>query len=396
MGKQDDESRFTRRDFLRKAAVGAAAAAGAASGMVPGLPAVLAATSKTRNGMRYRVLGRTKLKVSELSFGTIQTKNAEVIRRGMDLGINYFDTSDDYRDGNSEIDLGKALKGRRDKAVVATKWNTDGKTPAADLLKSLDGSLKRLDMDHVDLIQIHGAENEEQVNSDELWEAFTTARKAGKTRFNGFSSHSNQVTVIRAAIKSGRYDAVLPAHSALTADNIGPVLAEAKKAGVGIIVMKALAAVHDGKGSEAFQGLKGNPYQAAIQWVLKDPNVSTVIVDMPTFDELEQNVAAVTGAVSTAQLEEFEVAVATIAAGTCHLCGACTGQCPAGVRVADIMRYMLYHDGYGDESRALGLYRALPASSTAAACADCGKCRAVCPWGVPVRSRMERAHAVLA
>jgi len=251
-------------------------------------------------------------------------------------------------------------------------------------------------MDHVELIQIHGAENEEQVNSDELWEAFTTARKAGKVRFNGLTAHSNQVAVIRAAIKSGRYDAVLPAHSALTAQNIGPALAEAEKAGVGVIVMKSLAPVHERRDSEALQSLKGNPYQAAIQWVLKDPNVSTVIVDMPTFDELEQNVATVTGAVSTAQIEEFEMAVATIAAGTCHLCGACTGQCPAGVRVADIMRYMLYHDGYGDEPRALGLYRALPVSSTAAACAGCEKCKAVCPWGVQVRSRMERAHAVLA
>jgi predicted aldo/keto reductase-like oxidoreductase len=314
----------------------------------------------------------------------------------MDLGINYFDTASDYRAGNSEIDLGKALKGRRDKAIVAAKWSTDGKRPAADLLKSLDESLKRLNMDHVELIQIHGAENEEQVNSDEVWEAFTTARKAGKVRFSGFAAHSNQVAVIRAAIKSGQYDAVLATHNALTARRVGPALAEAAKAGVGVAVMKALAPAHEHKGSEALRGLKGNPYQAAIQWVLKDPNVSTVIVDMPTFDEVAQNVAGVTGAVSEAHLHEFEMAVAAIAAGTCHLCGACTGQCPAGVRVADIMRYVLYHDGYGDKSRALGLYRALPVSSTAAACADCGKCKAVCPWGVPVRSRMERAHAVLA
>jgi len=204
------------------------------------------------------------------------------------------------------------------------------------------------------------------------------------------------VAVIRTAIKSGRYDTVLPAYNALSASSVGPAVAEAKKAGLGTIIMKSLAPAHEGKGSEAFQDLKGNPYQRAIQWVLKDPNVSTVIVDMPTFDELEQDVAAATGVVSEAEIEEFEVAVAAIAAGTCHLCGACTRQCPAGVRVADIMRYMLYHDGYGDEGRAVALYRTLPVSATAAACADCARCKAVCPWGVPVRSRMERAHAVLA
>ena len=395
MGKQGDENRLTRRDFLKRAAVGAAAAAGATSGIAQGLPAVFAATSKA-GGMKYRTLGRTKLKVSEVSFGTILTGNAAVIHRGLDLGINYLDTAECYREGNSEIDLGKALKGRRDKVFVATKWHTDGKTPAADLLQSLDASLHRLNMDHVDLIQIHGADNEEQVNSDQLWEAFTTGRKAGKARFNGLSIHGNQAAVIRAAIKSGRYDAVLVAHNALTANNVGPAIAEAKKAGVGVVVMKALAPVHDGKGTEAFEKLTGNPYQRAIQWVLNDPNVSTVIVDMPTFDELEQDIAAATGAVTQAHIHEFEVAATSIAASACHLCGACTGQCPAGVQVADIMRYMLYHDGYGDQSRALSLYRSLPAAATAAACADCARCKAVCPWGLPIRSRMERAHAVLA
>jgi predicted aldo/keto reductase-like oxidoreductase len=210
------------------------------------------------------------------------------------------------------------------------------------------------------------------------------------------SDLENQIAVARAVIKSGRFDAMLISYNAFIGERVGPVLEEAVNAGLGTIIMKSLQPVHGANESEIFKGLKGSPYQRAIQWVLRNPNVSTVIVDMPTFDELEQDVAAVTGAVSTAQIEEFEMAVATIAAGTCHLCGACTGQCPAGVRVADIMRYVLYHDGYGDKSRALGLYRALPVSSTAAACADCGKCKAVCPWGVQVRSRMERAHAVLA
>ncbi len=395
MSQTEDRDGLSRRDFLKRAAAGAAATVGAAAGLGPVLPAVLA-VGKAKSGMKYRMLGRTKLKVSEISFGTIRTGNAAVIHRGMDLGINFFDTAECYREGNSEIDLGKALKGRRDKAVIATKWHTEGDTPASELLKSLDQSLKRLGMDHVDLIQIHGAEDEAQVKSDELWEAFTTARKAGKARFNGLSTHGSQAAMIRAAIKTGRYDAVLPAHNALTGDTVATAIAEAKKAGLGVIVMKSLQPAHDGKDTEAFQKLRGNPYQRSIQWVLKDPNVSTVIVDMPTFEELEQDVAAVTGAVSAAELIQFEGAVAMASAGSCRLCGVCTGQCPAGVKVADIMRYMLYHDGYGDRGRALSLYRALPASATAAACGDCAGCKAKCPWGLPVRERMEKAHGVLA
>jgi predicted aldo/keto reductase-like oxidoreductase len=384
---------LSRRDFLRRMA-GTAAALGA-SGLGAGVPGALAAAAaKGRGGMKYRVLGRTKLKVSELGMGTIITGSAAVIQRAMDLGITYFDTAECYREGNSEIDLGKALQGRRDKVVVATKWHTNGHTPAEDLIGSLDASLKRLGMDHVDLIQIHGAETREQVESDELWSAFTTARQAGKVRFNGLSAHSNQAEVIRTAIKTGRYDAVLPAHNALTADSVGPAIAEAHKAGLGVIVMKALAPVHEGKRSEAFQDLPGNPYQQAIRWVLRDPNVSTTIVDMPNFDELTEDYQAVVTPASEAEMERFEGAVRRVAMGSCHLCGACTGQCPRGVRVADIMRHVLYHDGYGNRARATALYRDLAVN--AAVCADCTTCPVVCPWGVPVRSRLERAHAVLA
>jgi predicted aldo/keto reductase-like oxidoreductase len=345
--------------------------------------------------MPRRTLGRTQLKVSELGLGTIKI-NPAVARRSLDFGINFFDTAECYQGGKSEEKLGRALKGRREEAIVATKWHTDGTTPASALLESLDQSLRRLEMDHVDLIQIHGASRVAQVNSDELWEAFLTAKKAGKARFNGLTTHSNQVEVLRAAVASGRYDAVLPSHNALTAERTGPALAEAHKAGVGTIVMKALQPAHEGRAIDAFRDLQGNPYQRAIQWCLKDPNISTVIVDMPTFEQLEEDVAAVTSSTAKAESERFEAAVARLSPGTCHLCGSCTAQCPRGVRVADIMRYRLYHDGYGDRRRAIDLYRAMPAAASAAACTDCDQCQVVCPWGVPVRARMERAHVRLA
>jgi uncharacterized protein len=396
MGDRQSRDGMTRRDFLRRTAAGAAVVAGAASGITATLPVAFAATSSTAGGLKRRLLGNTKLRVSEISFGTIRTGNAEVIRRGLDMGINYIDTAPAYRRGNCETDLGNALKGIRKKVVLATKWQTDGTVPADRLLQSLDMSLQRLQTDHVDFIQIHGAQTEAQVNSDQVWEAFTTARKAGKVRFNGLSTHSNQAAVIRAAIASKRYDAVLVAHNAITGDTLAAAIAEAKRAGLGVVAMKSLQPAHDGKGAEGLKNLKGNPYQQAIQWVLQDRNVSTVIVDMPTFEELEQDVAAATGKVSVAGLQEFEAAVVTAAANSCRLCGACTGQCPAGVRVSDIMRYMLYHDGYGNREYAIESYRELPPSATAAACADCPGCKAVCPWGLPVRARMEEAHTVLA
>ena len=394
--QDQNRAELSRRDFLARAAAGAAAAAGAMSGMGLKLPAALAGKVKKQTGMDYRVLGRTGLKVSELSFGTIRTGNEAVIHWGLDLGINFLDTAECYREGNGEIDLGRALKGRRDRVFVATKWHTDGKTPAADLLKSLDESLQRLSMDHVDIIQIHGAENEAQVNSDELWAAFTTAKQAGKVRFNGLSVHGNHLAIIRAAVKSGRYDTVLPSYNAIST-HVGPGVREAREAGLGVIVMKALAPAHRLRKAPArAQGLQRSPYQLSIQWVLADRNVSTIIVDMPTFDELEEDYAALATAMTQAEKEAFEAALARNTASVCHMCGACTGQCPAGVKVADIMRFVLYHDGYGDRDRAVSLYRALSAGASAAACGDCARCQVVCPWGVCVREQLEKAHAALA
>lgn len=393
---------LTRREFLRGAM---AAAVGAASGL-----RALAASAPNKAALpelKRRVLGRTGLQVSQLGMGTSISLNVAVVQRALDMGVNFFDTAECYENGNAEIALGEAFACRREEVIIATKWHTNGTRPADSLLASLDGSLKRLNMEHVDLIQVHGAEKPEQVTSDELWEAFTRAREAGKARFNGVSLHDNHLEVARAAIKTGRFNALLIPHNPLISETVTPVLQEAAQAGLGVITMKALQPVHAAPEPEALKGLCGNVYQRAIQWALRSPHVSAVIVEMPTFEELEEDVRAASTAASEPEVEEFEEAVASIAVGSCHLCGRCTRQCPAGVRVAEVMRYWLYHQGYGQHERAAALYRRLPARESAATCSTCqplargessavGKCKAICPWGVPIRERMQQAHALLA
>jgi len=173
MESRKDREGLTRRDFLRRAAAGAAATVGAASGLGMALPEVASSWAAARGGMKYRTLGRTNLKVSEVGLGTIKTNSVAVIHRALDLGINYFDTAECYQGGNSEVRLGQALKGRREKAIVATKWHISRGSKPRDLLASLDESLQRLGMDYVELIQIHGAGKAAQVESDVVWEAFS-------------------------------------------------------------------------------------------------------------------------------------------------------------------------------------------------------------------------------
>jgi len=310
--------------------------------------------------------------------------------------VSYFDTAESYQDGESEAKLGEALKGRRDEAVVATKWGWWGKETADDYIAACDASLKRLGTDYIDIIQLHGAASPEHAANEAAWEAFNRLKDAGKVRFNGISMHENQVAVLEAVIESGRFDQVLLVYHAMNAEQMAPMVQKAHEVGIGVVAMKGLAPVHEGKDSGAFAGLPGNPYQQAIRSVLKDKGVATLIVNMPTFEELEEGVTAVRGKADEAEQAAFEKAVSTASVGVCRMCGACTGQCTRGVRVAEVMRYRLYHNGYGDRSRAVALYRALPASAGAAACGDCTECRVVCPWGVPVRKRMQEMHLRLA
>jgi predicted aldo/keto reductase-like oxidoreductase len=356
------------------------------------------ACSPEKQAGERRALGRTELKVFPLGLGAGGIKEAAVARRALDLGVNYFDTAEGYQDGNSEITLGKGLKGRREEAVIATKWGRWGKKTADDYVAACEESLKRLDTDFVDIIQFHCAETKEHVAAahEIAWEAFSRLKDAGKARFNGISAHENQVEVVEAVIESGRFDQMLLVYNAANAAQTGPAIRKAREAGSGVVAMKALAPVHEAKKAEEPVELPEDAYRKAMQWVIADENVSTLIVNMPTFEQLEEGVAAARGTLSPAEKKSYEDAVTQASLGMCHMCGACTGQCVQGVRVAEVMRHRLYHDGYGDRARAVALYRALPRETDAAACSDCAACPVVCPWGVPVQERMMDVHRRLA
>jgi len=376
------DDRLTRRDLLRRAALSAAALAGA------GTPHVFAAKSKQQT-MKYRVLGRTGLKVSELGMGDGQVP---IIHRAIDLGVNYFDTAPSYGEGWHERMLGRSLVGgRRAKAIVATKWYGGS---ADELVKQVEASLKRLQTDYVDIIQIHGAEEAKAIESEERWEAFQRLRKAGKVRFNGFTFHPESTHLVDVAIKSGRYDTMLAFYSVLTAGQTGPAIHAAAKAGLGVVAMKVLQPAVEGKASEALMNLRGSAYHKSIQWTLLDRSITAVNIGITDFDQFSTAYEAIMSPMTLAEKEEFEQAVARLAVGTCHLCGTCLGQCPAAVKIADVMRCLLYHDGHRNFAKARDTYRSL--SVNASPCGECTECVVSCPWQVAVRTRLERAHGLLA
>jgi aryl-alcohol dehydrogenase-like predicted oxidoreductase len=156
--------------------------------------------------MEYRNLGRTGLKVSVACLGTMtfgwepddwgtpEDDCAEIVDKALDLGINFFDTADIYAKGTSEKVLGKALKGKRDSIVLATKchFRMDEKDPNAFgnsrryIVRACEESLKRLKTDYIDLYQIHRPQPE--IPIDETLRGLEDLARAGKIRYAGCST----------------------------------------------------------------------------------------------------------------------------------------------------------------------------------------------------------------
>jgi aryl-alcohol dehydrogenase-like predicted oxidoreductase len=182
------EDGFTRRQFLELTTASAVAAGG------------LAWAAEARDGIPYRVLGRTGEKVSLVGVGgahigqqSDEQESLRIIRAALDRGINFLDNSWDYNDGKSEERMGKALKdGYRQKAFLMTKIDGRTKESAA---RQLDESLKRLQTDHVDLLQFHEIIRME--DPDRIFapggalETVLAAKKAGKVRHIGFTGHKS-------------------------------------------------------------------------------------------------------------------------------------------------------------------------------------------------------------
>ena len=143
--------------------------------------------------LAYRDLGRTGVKVTSLSFGCMTTSDASVIEHAADAGIVHFDTARAYQNGNNERMLGAALKSRRSKVVISSKSaSKTGKEALADL----DTSLRELGTDYLDIWYLH-MKNEPAEVTDDLLEAQRIAKKTGKIRLAGVSTHFNMDRMLR-------------------------------------------------------------------------------------------------------------------------------------------------------------------------------------------------------
>jgi aryl-alcohol dehydrogenase-like predicted oxidoreductase len=286
--------------------------------------------------MTYQTLGKSSLNISRVAFGCMSLAAGQadlqmLVDRAIDYGINYFDTADLYHKGLNEIDLGKALKGKRNNAIIATKvgnqWRPDGSgwdwNPHKKyILASVTQSLSRLQTDHIDLYQLHGGTIEDPI--DETIEAFELLKQQGKIRYYGISSI--RPNVIREYVSRSNIVSVMMQYgladrrpeetclSLLQQHQIG-VLARGTVAG-GLLVGKQpkpyLSYTEQQVASAAAATRSvtpenSSPATTAIRFVLQHPAITSAVVGIRTGQQLIDAVRAV----SAGPLSPGEMSVLT-------------------------------------------------------------------------------------
>jgi aryl-alcohol dehydrogenase-like predicted oxidoreductase len=293
--------------------------------------------------MEYRRMGRSGLKVSEICLGTMTfghgTDEAEarrIVDMALDAGVNFFDTANGYANGQSEVILGKTLKGRRHEAIVATKvFNPMGHRPNDSgmsrfhIMNALDDSLRRLQMDYVDIYYIHHVDT--QTGLEEMLRAMDDLVHAGKVRYLACSNYEAwrllESLWISETKNLYRFECYQPQYSLVVRDIEQEIIPVCQLKGLGVVVWSPLAGGFlTGKykpGQRTVEGSRSeekwayperyfapnadeilatlldiagelgrSPAQVAVRWTLEQPAITSAIIGARTAQQAEDNLRA--------------------------------------------------------------------------------------------------------
>ena len=341
----------------------------------------------------YRLLGKTGLKVTTMGFGCMITSDGSVIERAADIGINYFDTARGYQNGNCERMVGAALKARRKNLFVSTKSGAPTKEGA---LKDLDTSLKELGMDYVDIWYLHGKSKADQI-TPELMDAQNEAKKAGKIRFAGVSLHSGHQEVIPHAAKLNHFDVVLTTYNFAMEPFMEGLIKTLKDANIGVVAMKVMAGGQRSK-DEKTKGVlsRQGASLAALKWVLRNKDLATTIPSITDNDQFAENLKAMSAPFGASDEKVLQARLEEIRPYYCNMCGACEGTCAKGPPVADVLRFVMYAESYGEFGLGREGFQSLSAGQAAVRCDECDHCTVNCPRGLRVAQRVSLAQEYFA
>ena len=302
---------FTRKEFLKISAAGLLGV-----GLLGKAPRLLAKPQETQTQKipEYRILGRTGIKVSAVGYGASRTLEPSLVKGALETGINFLDTGRRYFRGQNEVMVGKVIKGIRQKVIIQSKMlirpaergealdsQEIRKSLRTMMETSLNESLHALQTDYIDIMLLHGASTTEVINDDTVMEFFLEAKRKGKIRACGFSSHANQLEMLRDANRNKFYDVIMVPynhkgsyiHSRAGYNNkwnqsaLEDELKKVEHNRIGIVAMKTCSG-----GPYSSDGVIKPTFKDALKWILSHSYISTMAVAMANIKEIKEDVQA--------------------------------------------------------------------------------------------------------
>ncbi len=410
---------LSRREFLGTAVAGAAgigltSLSPLEAGQAKAVPAPGSKPAAPAPGkLITRTLGKTGFRIPVVSMGVMNSDIPQLVKRAYDLGLTHFDTAASYWRGKNEEMVGQAIRemGVRDKTTIATKIMAPeirerlaGAQVKAKYLEMLEASLKRLKMDHVEIVYVHDVSDPKDVSHQGLLEGMAAAKKQGKVRAVGFSTHREMSACLDEAMKVGTYDVVLTTYN-YSLEPYPAIIRTMEKAvasGIGLVAMKTQCQqewYRDELPPELQAYYKGAMvHSALLKWVLNHPCFTTAVPGFTTIDQLEEDAACALSLdyspVERKFLEDRKVKLALSAA--CRQCGSCRATCPRGADVPNLMRAHMYAFSYGNPVQARETLDEPGVRDSLRLCGDCASCRAACSGRVPIGRRLEQLKQVYA
>jgi predicted aldo/keto reductase-like oxidoreductase len=254
------------------------------------------------------------MKVSAVGYGASRTLEPYLLQGALDRGINFVDTGRRYFRGQNEVMVGKVVKGMRQKVIIQSKMRirpaeTGDALHAQAVRKrirtmmesSLNESLHALQTDYIDVMLLHGANSTEVIHHDTVREFFLEAKRKGTIRACGFSSHANQLELVRDANRNNFYDVIMVPYnhkgsymhsragyySEWNQPALEDELKKAEKNGIGIVAMKTCSG-----GPYSFDGVAKPTFTDALTWILSHSFIRTMAVAMANIREIREDVQA--------------------------------------------------------------------------------------------------------
>lgn len=357
--------------------------------------------------MRYRILGKTGVEVSVLGFGCMrlpvidgdridEAKAIELVRRGIDNGINYLDTAFGYHGGNSERLVGKVLKdGYRAKAYLATKLPLWSVNCEEDVDRIFNEQLEKLDTDYIDFYLLHAVNNESwetKVLKFDILPKLEKKLAQGKIKHLGFSFHDD-LSVFKKIIDS--YDGFEFCQIQLNYIDVDyqagiEGLEYAASKGLGVIVMEPLlggklASPHENVAAKL--GSEKTPVEWALDFVWNRPEVAMLLSGMGTTQMVDDNLGyadkADIGMLSAENLEMLSQAKHVFDEMNLVPCTGCEYcmPCPAGVLIPKVFSAF---NKITEGGRRLVKEVFPDIETNASLCKKCGKCESACPQHIKI------------